>query len=376
MKSKRISYYKIPEDNMKEIKRLKTGVAYYGNRMLSHAMADMKDIARSDMDIVVHMFTHNDMERSLDVVRDIFKATEAEGLEVWVDNWGIGGAPGDKGHFLAYHPEAHSYYGDGQMHPYQICLNAPSYRQFVKDWVDKVAEIGGKTIFWDEPNIPNPNVPGTDDYFTCCNCPTCQKLFEERFNKKMPLVMDADVSKFRNDVMIDYHNFISEYANSLGLKNIICFMPYQLAGMTNQTEKEKLLNFDIDAICAMPYIDNIGTDPYWYGRRDVESPYQYNYESTKLCLAKAEKYGKDHNIWIQGYNAAIGREEEIIEATEGVYDAGARTILSWSYRAAESHNYRSPNVERSWNCTLEGFRRIKSMERDRILAENRKKYMK
>jgi hypothetical protein len=56
--------------------------------------------------------------------------------------------------------------------------------------------------------------------------------------------------------------------------------------------------------------------------------------------------------------------------------AGARTILSWSYNGAESHSYRSVNPTRSWNATLEGFRRVKSMERDRILAENRKKYMK
>ena len=67
-----------------ENKRLKTGVAYYGNRMLSHAITDMKDIAKSDMDIVVHMLTHNDIERSFSVMKDIFKATEAEGLEIWV----------------------------------------------------------------------------------------------------------------------------------------------------------------------------------------------------------------------------------------------------------------------------------------------------
>ena len=166
------------------------------------------------------------------------------------------------------------------------------------------------------------------------------------------------------------------------MKNIVCFMPYQLSGMRKQTEKEKLLNFDIDAICSMPYVDSIGTDPYWYGADTylygdaVMSPYEYNYNATKLCLEKANKYGKDHNIWIQGYGAPAGREEEIIEATEAVYDAGAKTILSWSYRAAESHSYRSSNIERSWLCTVEGLKRIKSMERDRILAENRKKYMK
>ena len=127
---------------------------------------------------------------------------------------------------------------------------------------------------------------------------------------------------------------------------------------------------------AMPYIDNIGTDPYWYSNSSIKSPYEYNYNATKLCIEKADKYGKDHNIWIQGYAAPRGREEEIIEATEGAYDAGARTILSWSYNGAESHSYRSANPIRSWNCTVEAFRRIKDMERDRILAENRKKYMK
>ena len=361
---------------MDTTKKLKTGAAYHGNRLLSHVMADMKDMSRSNLDIVVHMLTHNDMERSRSVMKDIVKASEAEGLEVWIDNWGIGGAPGDKGHFLAYHPEAHSYYGDGKMHPHQICLNSSAYRDFVKEWIDTVAEIGGKTIFWDEPLIPAMRIEGTDDYYSCCTCPECQKLFEARFNRKMPIVMDKDVSTFRNDVIIEYHNFISEYASSLGLRNTICFMPFQLSGMTNQTEKEKLLNFDIDAICAMPYIDNIGTDPYWYGNKSIKSPYEYNYNATKLCIERAEKFGKDHNIWIQGYNAPLGREDEIIEATEAAYDAGARTILSWSYNGAESHSYRSENPERSWNASLEGFRRIKDMEHDRILAENRKKYMK
>ncbi len=360
---------------MENRKRLRTGVAYHGNRMLSHAVNDLKDIARNDIDIVVHMFSHNDMERHSRVMGDIFKASEAEGLEVWVDNWGIGGSPGDKCHFLAYHPEAHSYYGDGIMHPYQICLNAPSYREFVKSWIYRVAELGGRFIFWDEPRIPEERIPGTDDYYSCCTCPTCRELFERKYGKSMPMVMDKDVSAFRNDVLIDFHNFISEYAHSLGLKNIICLMPYQLGGMTKQTDKEKLLNFDIHSVCAMPYIDNVGTDPYWYGR-GLESAYEYNYNATRLCLEVAEKYGKDHNIWIQGYAAKPGEEEEIIEATEGAYDAGARTIISWSYRAGEPNDYHSTNIEKSWSATLEGFRRIKSMERDKVLAENRRKYMK
>ena len=41
-------------------KVLKTGVAYHGNRILRHVEEDMKDIAGHNMNIVVHMFTHNE----------------------------------------------------------------------------------------------------------------------------------------------------------------------------------------------------------------------------------------------------------------------------------------------------------------------------
>ncbi len=355
-----------------DIKRLKTGAAYHSNRILSHVAEDMCELARADMDIVVHMYTHNDMERHTNVMRDIIKVSEDTGLEVWVDNWGIGGAPGDKCHFLAYHPEAHSYFGDGAMHPYQICLNAPAYRDFVKEWAYKLAEIGGKTVFWDEPQIPHKKLPGGSGFYSSCACPTCKAIFCEKFGHDMPSVMDAEVAAFRNDTIIDFHNFISQYAHSLGLKNTICFMPWQLNGLREQTQAEKLLNFDLDSVCAMPYIDSVGTDPYWFG--SGVNPYEYNYNATRRCIEIADRHGKDHNIWIQGYGAPAGCEEEIIQATEGAYDAGARTIIAWSFHGGESNDYRSARTIHSWNCTKEGFHRIKQMERDRVLAENRKKY--
>ena len=349
--------------------------------MLSHAITDMKDIARSDMDIVVHMLTHNDIERSFPVMKDIFKATEAEGLEIWVDNWGIGGSPGDKCHFLGYHPEAHSYYGDGQMHPFQICLNSPAYRQFCKDWIEEVKKIGGKKIFWDEPWIPAPDVKGTEDKYAGCTCPTCRKMFEERYNKPMPILMDEDVAAFRNDTLVEYHEFVSAYAKSLDIESSICLMPHQLSGgiNTNTTRVQKMMEIPIDRLCGMETVDDIGTDPYWFGKDDPGvkgNPYEFVYTNSKVCVDIANKYGKKSNIWVQAYNAPRGREEEIITATEAIYDAGARTILAWGFHASESNNYRSSNPTKSWAMTVEGFKRIKNMERDKFLAENRKKFMK
>lgn len=355
------------------MKKLKTGVAYHGNRMLSHAINDFNEIAKADMDLVVHMFSHNDWERHDSVMRDMFKATEERGLEVWVDNWGIGGSPGDKCHFLAYHPEAHTYYGKGKMHPYQICLNSPAYRQFVKDWAYKVAEIGGKTVFWDEPRIPEVKIDGTNDYYSSCTCPTCSALFKEKYGREMPEVMDADVAAFRNDTLVEFHEFASEYANSLGMKNVICFMPYQLAGIPNQTDAEKMMALDISRICKIPYIDNVGTDPYWLGRYE---PYEYVYETTKACVSVADEYNKDHNLWIQTYALDYGHEEEIVEAYEAAYDGGARTIIAWSYMGAEPNSYHSKDPQRAWKMMCEGNRRIKDMERDKRLNELRIKYMK
>ena len=357
-------------------KKLKTGCAYHGNRMLSHAISDMKEMARADMDIVVHMLSHTDWERHDQVMGDIFKASEYEGLEVWVDNWGIGGGAGDKAHFLAYHPEAHTYYGNGQMHRILSCLNAPSYRQFVKDWVNKVAELGAKTVFWDEPAIPKM----TDEngrIYSACTCPTCRKMFEDRFNKPMPEFMDADVVKFRNDVLVEFHDFISTYAHSVGLESSICLMPTDIAGMNDERAETKEGMLDLGAICSLEHIKSVGTDPYWLGSTEGPyNPYEKVYNISKMCVDMADAHGKDSHIWIQGFSTPRGREDELIIATEAAYDAGARTILSWGFRGCEANNYRAKNPERSFMCAIEGMKRIKAMERNRILEENRKKYRK
>ena len=43
---------------------------------------------------------------------------------------------------------------------------------------------------------------------------------------------------------------------------------------------------------------------------------------------------------------------------------------------SESNDYRAANPERTWDMTVEAMRRVRSMERDRILEENRAKYRK
>ena len=362
------------------MKKLRTGAAYHGNRMTSRVIEDMKDIARADMDIVVHMFSHMDMERHSKAMGDIFKATEAEGLEVWVDNFGLWGEPGDKAHFLMYHPEAKAQFTDGSYHAFKPCLNSPIYRQFIKDWLDKVRELGGRTVFWDEPNLPLKRTEEEGVYLSGCACPICKNLFRERYGKEIPMYADAELASFRSDTITEFHEFITSYSKSLGMNNVITLLPNQMERMYNNVGFENELGVvDVSRICSIEHIDNFGTDPYWFGTPAYApdgNPYEYVYNASKACVEVADRLGKDHNIWIQGYGAKRGREEEIIIASEAAYDAGARTILSWSYMGGEANNYRSENPEKTWRMTVEAFKRIKNMERDRILLENRKKYMK
>ena len=78
-----------------------------------------------------------------------------------------------------------------------------------------------------------------------------------------------------------------------------------------------------------------------------------------------------------GLSAMVDTAQDRLRGrTEAAYDAGARTILSWSFHAGESNNYASANPQKSWNMTVEGMKRVKSRERDRIWEENRKKYFK
>ena len=193
----------------------------------------------------------------------------------------------------------------------------------------------------------------------------------------MPLHIDAEVGEFRTDTIMGFFEFVTGYANSLGMKNVVNPIPQILEGFTTNDGRNKYQKFTIERLLSVPHIDNVGTDPYWLGSTEPPyNPYERIYNIAKNCVEVSNNYSKDNHLWIQGFGCPSGREEEIIVATEAAYDSGARTILSWGFHGCESNTYRSHNPARAWNATVEGMKRIKSFERDRILAENRRKFMK
>jgi hypothetical protein len=172
----------------------------------------------------------------------------------------------------------------------------------------------------------------------------------------MPASFDDKVEEFRVWSVVDYFREVTEYSQKKQMENIVCVM---LGGSYG-------INLDsIEAICGLDTLQNIGSDPYWLGKKDVH-PYDFVYEMTKRNLDVCNKFGKDHNIWIQGYSTPAGREEEIIWATDAAYDAGARKILVWGFRGSESNDYRAKSPDMAWNAIGESMRRITDRHHDAI----------
>lgn len=343
---------------------LRIGAAYHGNRMRSHALEDLTSMARQGFDTVVHMFSHTDWDRHKLVMKDIISMSDDLGFDVWVDNWGLGGPPGDKSHFLAYHPEAHARFSDGTLAPVHACLNHPAFRQFTYDWIDAVNFIGGKTIFWDEPHLPTKKVDG--EVYYACTCDICKKKFEEKYGRPMPKIADEDVIRFGIDSVTDYFTDVTAYSASLGIKNIVCVM-LGTYGMSLSAA---------DAICSIPTMQSIGSDPYWlkWKKNDPDfDVYDFVYNGTKENLDLCKRFGKEHNIWIQTYSTPKGQEDDIILAAEAAYDAGARTILAWGFNGSESNDYAAKNPTVTWARTCEAFERLRNRHRDELLAEARRK---
>ena len=65
---------------------LKLGTAYHGGRFLHQVEQDMRDIARHNMNTVVHMYTHNDWTRRTKLMKDIVKASTSETTSTTVYN--------------------------------------------------------------------------------------------------------------------------------------------------------------------------------------------------------------------------------------------------------------------------------------------------
>ena len=340
--------------------KLQLGVAYHSNRIVRHVREDMLSIVEGGFDSVLHMFTHNDMERHRAVMADIIALSEEMGLEVWVDNWGLAGAPGESSHFLSYQPDARQIYNTGEPRRKMVCLNSPEFLAFTREWIDMARDCGGRRLFWDEPSLAaSDRQNGVYRRWTCA-CPRCRAIFAERFGHPMPQELTSEVEAFRRETVLHYFTGAAGYAKEKGMENIVCVMLGDSFGV------------DVDSIVAHPALDNVGTDPYWVGQGiSGEDVYPFVYSATRHNLDLCARHGKAHNVWLQAFGIPAGREEEMILAADAIYDAGARSVWAWGFRAGESNDYRCERPDIAWKTVLDAVARLRRRDRDERLARCR-----
>jgi hypothetical protein len=329
---------------------MKTGVAYHDVRDLNHVRTDLKDMVAHNCTFVVHTFSETDLSYYTRTMKDIVKASHDLGLEVYVDPWGVGGIFGGEAlsRFIAENLDDRQVLVSGKSAP-AACMNSPTFRSFMKMWIDTVADLGSDIVFWDEPHYYMVDwfIEGaTTDNWACC-CPTCRKLFEEQYGHVLPKEMNEEVIAFRERTVVDFFSELGDHAKACGLRNALCVLPDEdpLRGVGNW-----------EVLTSIPSLDIFGTDPYWGIRGLPLEPYVR--DTTLKAKALCEKYGLELQMWVLAFLIQEGREDEVMRAAEIFYEEGVRNIAAWSYGGGGWMYTRSENADTVWENLRKVFGKL------------------
>jgi hypothetical protein len=337
---------------------MKLGSSYFGNRIVKHVAADMRDLRKRHFNYVVHTFSENDYQFFRGTMREIVRASHDAGLEAHIDPWGVAKIFGGEAfsQFAASNFHVLQVLSDGKPAPV-ACPNHPELRAFMKDWIDAAVETEADVLFWDEPHFYLSGWLGGRPNTWGCLCEVCKKKFAAQFGHAMPQELTPEVEQFREDSLRDFLAEMIIYTHSLGKRNALCVLPHD--------EKE---NPDWAAFAALSGLNIFGTDPYWYGaKREVgEMVGYFSRKVMEVCRARNETLpaGKQvqAQIWIQGFKVPAGREEEIRTAIEVAVEAGVRDLAVWGFEACgHMSSIRSDNPERVWDIITDAFAQIENL---------------
>ncbi|HRY28659.1 MAG TPA: hypothetical protein P5079_01330 [Elusimicrobiota bacterium] len=347
---------------MKKIAPPRTGVSYFGNRFLPHALRDL-DVVADCCDYVVHAVNETDFYFHKAATEKIFSASRRKGLEVWADPWGLGGVFGGEAlsKFLLDHPDDWQVLSDGRRVP-AACPNRDSFKNFVREWVTLVRDSGAEVIFWDEPHIYfhwNKEWEGT----YACVCPACRDLYRQRFGGDMPAQLDDSAREFRRRTLSSFLDDLTRFAAHQRLKNALCLYAFEGYAEYDRIWKQ---------LAALPKLDVFGCDPYWRWSPfpwktllskkagPLRTPAAYVKYFSEKVLAETRDAGKGSQIWLQAMRFPRGAEKEILPAAQAAAEAGVTHLAAWSYDGgALLDTVLSENPERVWKETARAFRHLK-----------------
>ncbi|HOW27499.1 MAG TPA: hypothetical protein PK876_03215 [Elusimicrobiota bacterium] len=333
-------------------KKIHTGVAYLGNRIVSHARRDLADIAEA-CDYVVHTVSETDFHYHKASLEKIFSDSHRQGLEVWADPWGLGGVFGGEtfSRFLLDHPDSWQVLSDGRRVP-AACLHQPAFRNFVREWILTVREMGADVLFWDEPHVYfHWDLEWAGTY--SCACPLCQKLCRKQFGESLPATMNETARAFRLRSLRGFLEEMVSFARTKKLKNALCLYAFE-----GSDEYELIWN----DLSSLKQLDVFGCDPYWrWPPRTSADPREHVTRFSKKVLTATIPLRRHSQIWIQSMRFPKGRETEIRAAVDAAARSGITHLAAWSHDGgAVLDTTLSEDPGKVWRTVKSSFQSIRS----------------
>ncbi len=327
------------------------GVSYFGNRILRHYIErDLPDILDHQCTYVLHTFSENDLKYYRDSMKKFTRITHDQGLEVYLDPWGVGGVFGGEAFstFLLENRLTWQVTDKGTPVP-AACLNSPKFRSLMRTWIDAAIELEADVVFWDEPHLyPSVGIAPEEGEWTCA-CFTCRDLFEKRYHKPMPQGVNDEVSEFQDDTIVGFLQDICDYSKSKGIRNAVCLSP-----LAEQTPRDARW----EKVAGIESLDILGVTPFWVLSR--ENPEEFVGLYSRKIVNLTDRYGLQPQVWLQAFQIPFGREKEFVDAAEVAVRSGIQNVGVWGFQGcAHMSALSSERPELVWELVGDTFRDLR-----------------
>lgn len=308
--------------------RMRLGVSYHGSRRLAHVEADLDAIASAGASVVVHCIPEDDVVFRQGRIAEIVAASRTRGLEALLDPWAVLGLFGGEAlsFAVARDPDLRQCLSDGRRVP-AACPNHPRTAAWLARWVTAAVESGAHGILWDEPHLWLPHWDDWNDGPVdawACACDACRTAWSEGRHGApggpFPTTLTPELRAFRTRSLLDLLERTMAPARAGGLRNVLTALPVP-------PDAPEALPWE--AVAALPHLDGIGTDPYWFLHGQPLRPYVSEWAARMAALAAGRSL-RSH-LWVALFGVPPDRAGELAAAVEIAAQAGVDDLLAWSY---------------------------------------------
>lgn len=326
---------------------IRTGTAYFGCHHIKHVRSDFAELAQT-CDWLVLPMSEADLRWSPGTVREITAAAHDAGIEVWIDPWGVGGIFGGEAlsGFVGEYPDECQVSDQGKHLP-SACPNSPVFREFLHGWIDVAAQSGADVLFWDEPHFWLGAWHGTPERWACF-CAYCQRAYAEATGQELSQSSRAAVERWQADVLRQLLNELTTAGHAHGMRNAVCLI----------SAEEQFAAWE--PIAALPHVDNLGTDPYWFLDHQHDR-HDFVRTWTERLLQVTAAAGKPHHVWFQGFKVPAGGAVQVGEMIDLVQELDVRNFAVWGFGAcAHMSSLACADSDEVWDTVTTRFRRLKA----------------